>query len=57
VLASRREGIDMARCPVKRLMCQFGLHGGSKGHPTIIDPAAGRPGGPVRRHFIGCVST
>jgi transposase InsO family protein len=50
----RREGSDVARCTVERLMRQRGLRGAMRGKPvrtTIGDKAAPCPQDRVQRHF------
>jgi putative transposase len=50
-----REGIDVARCTVERLMRQMGLQGAVRGRrfkrTTIVDEAAARPLDLVKRNF------
>jgi putative transposase len=49
-----REGIDVARCTVERLMDELGLSGATRGKArktTIADPAAARPADLVQRRF------
>jgi len=54
-LQLQREGFDVARCTVERLMRQMGLRGVVRGHryktTTIVDEAAQRPADLVRRNF------
>jgi putative transposase len=53
-LALNREGIDVARCSVERLMKKLGLRGVRRGKQcktTCADPAAARPADLVNRHF------
>ncbi|MEW2482456.1 IS3 family transposase [Mycobacterium sp. NPDC049093] len=53
-LQCRREGIEVARCTVERLMPELGLHGARRGkvkRTTIADPQAARPDDLVGRHF------
>ncbi|MFV8171716.1 IS3 family transposase [Mycolicibacterium peregrinum] len=53
-LQCRREGIEVARCTVERLMGELGLHGARRGkvkRTTIADPQADRPDDLVGRHF------
>lgn len=54
-LALRREGIQVARCTVERLMRTMGLAGAVRGRPrvrtTVPDPAAGIRPDLVKRHF------
>jgi putative transposase len=53
-LQLNREGIEVARCTVERLMKDLGLHGirrGKKWKTTIADPAAARPADLVQRRF------
>ncbi len=53
-LALRREGIEVARCTVERLMRTLGLHGARRGstrRTTIPDPAAAHPADLVGRRF------
>lgn len=53
-LALNREGIEVARCTVERLMGELGLSGAVRGkprHTTIADPAAARPADLVGRQF------
>jgi putative transposase len=50
----RREGIDVARCTVERLMRDAGLRGVRRGRPVVTtrpDPAAARPPDLVNRDF------
>jgi len=50
----RREGVDVARCTVERLMRQMGLEGavrGRKARTTVVDETAARPGDLVQRDF------
>ena len=50
----RREGIDIARCTVERLMREMGLRGvrrGKKVYTTIADDSAARPADLVNRDF------
>jgi len=50
----RREGTDVARCTVARLMKHMGLKGATRGkavRTTIIDKAAPCPADRVNRHF------
>jgi putative transposase len=50
----QREGIQVARCTVERLMKAHGLHGvarGAKIRTTKADPAASRPEDLVERQF------
>jgi transposase InsO family protein len=51
----RREGIEVARCTVERLMRQMGLHGAVRGRrfkrTTIVDEDAMRPADLVQRDF------
>jgi len=51
----RREGVDVARCTVERLMCQMGLQGAIRGRKykttTISDEGTPRPFDLVQRHF------
>lgn len=50
----RREGIEVARCTVERLMRVLGLTGAVRGRTvktTVVDPAAERPGDLVDRDF------
>jgi transposase InsO family protein len=50
-----REGVDVARCTVERLMRQMGLQGAIRGRKykktTIVDEAAERPADLVKRDF------
>jgi len=50
-----REGVDVARCTVERLMRQMGLQGAIRGRKykktTIVDEAAKRPADLVQRDF------
>ena len=50
-----REGIEVARCTVERLMNEMGLHGAVRGRAfkvtTIADEAAARPPDLVEREF------
>ncbi|GAA4264341.1 hypothetical protein GCM10022255_117090 [Dactylosporangium darangshiense] len=53
-LALNREGIEVARCTVERLMCQLGLRGVVRGRTrrtTIADQHAARPVDLVQRRF------
>ncbi len=53
-LALRREGIDVARCTVERLMAELGLTGAIRGkvkNTTIPDPGGSRPPDLVQRQF------
>ena len=53
-LTLNREGIEVARCTVERLMADLGLTGASGARPrrtTIADPAAARPADLVQRQF------
>ena len=53
-LTLNREGIEVARCTVERLMADLGLTGAVRGKPrrtTIADPAAARPADLVQRQF------
>jgi putative transposase len=53
-LQLNREGIEVARCTVERLMNVLGLRGirrGKKWKTTMPDPAAQRPPDLVKRHF------
>jgi putative transposase len=53
-LQLRREGIDVARCTVERLMRQLGLQGAHRGkrkRTTVPDPQAARPTDLVQRQF------
>jgi putative transposase len=53
-LALNREGIEVARCTVERLMAELGLTGAVRGEvkrTTIADPAAARPADLVQRQF------
>jgi putative transposase len=53
-LALRREGIEVARCTVERLMTELGLTGAVRGvvkRTTIADPVAARPADLVQRKF------
>jgi putative transposase len=50
----RRQGHDVARCTVERLMRQMGIHGARRGRvvvTTVADPAAARPADLVDRDF------
>ncbi len=51
----RREGTEVARCTVERLMRQMGLQGAVRGRrfkkTTIVDEAATRPSDLVQRNF------
>ena len=51
----RREGIDVARCTVARLMRKMGLQGATRGRAfkvtTVPDEDASRPNDLVERHF------
>jgi putative transposase len=53
-LALRREGVEVARCTVERLMAELGLTGAIRGKvkkTTIPDPAGSRPPDLVQRQF------
>ncbi|WP_258557983.1 IS3 family transposase [Rhodococcus sp. AG1013] len=53
-LQCHREGIEVARCTVERLMGGLGLEGARRGktkRTTIADPQAGRPDDLVQRQF------
>ncbi len=54
-LQLRREGFEVARCTVERLMRHMGLRGVVRGRPykttTIVDEAAPRPANLVQRNF------
>jgi putative transposase len=53
-LALNREGIDVARCTVERLMRELGLEGAQRGtrrRTTLADPTAARPADLVQRRF------
>jgi putative transposase len=53
-LALNREGIEVARCAVERLMRELGLAGARRGkrhRTTRADPAAARPADLVNRQF------
>jgi putative transposase len=53
-LQLNREGIEVARCTVERLMNVLGLQGirrGKRWKTTIPDPAAARPADLVKRRF------
>ena len=53
-LALNREGIEVARCTVERLMSELGLSGALRGktkRTTIADPTAARPADLVNRRF------
>ena len=53
-LALNREGIEVARCTVERLMTDLGLRGAVRGKATtttIADPGAARPADLVGRRF------
>ena len=54
-LQLKREGFDIARCTVERLMAQMGLRGVVRGRAfkrtTIVDEASERPEDLVRRNF------
>lgn len=53
-LQCRREGIEVARCTVERLMGELGLCGARRGkvkRTTVADPQADRPDDLVGRHF------
>jgi transposase InsO family protein len=54
-LQLQREGFEIARCTVERLMRQMSLQGVVRGHcykpTTIVDEAAPRPADLVRRNF------
>lgn len=53
-LQCRREGIEVARCTVERLMGELGLSGARRGkvkRTTIADPQADRPDDLVGRRF------
>ena len=51
----RRDGIDVARCTVARLMRKMGLQGATRGRAfkvtTVPDEGASRPNDLVERHF------
>ena len=63
-LALNREGIEVARCTVERLMAELGLSGAVRGkvkRTTIADPTAAArltswSAGSPRRHPTGCGS-
>ena len=52
----RREGVEVARCTVERLMREMGLRGVSRGRAfkvtTVADEALGRPADLVKRQFV-----
>ena len=53
-LQLNREGTEVARCTVARLMCELGLRGARRGKRvriTIADPSAARPADLVGRQF------
>ncbi|GAS98780.1 transposase, partial [Mycolicibacterium canariasense] len=53
-LTLNREGVEVARCTVERLMAELGLRGAVRGkvkRTTIADPAATRPADLVNRGF------
>lgn len=53
-LALNREGVEVARCTVERLMAELGLRGAVRGtvkRTTIADPEATRPADLVSRQF------
>ena len=53
-LALNREGVEVARCTVERLMTDLGLRGAVRGKATtttIADPGAARPADLVGRRF------
>jgi putative transposase len=53
-LTLNREGVDVARCTVERLMTELCLSGATRGKArktTIADPAAARPADLVQRRF------
>ena len=53
-LALNREGIDVARCTIERLMAELELTGVVRGkakRTTIADPSAARPADLVQRRF------
>ncbi|WP_251826362.1 IS3-like element IS6110/IS987 family transposase, partial [Mycobacterium tuberculosis] len=53
-LTLNREGIEVARCTVERLMTKLGLSGTTSGkarRTTIADPATARPADLVQRRF------
>jgi len=53
-LALNREGIEVARCTVERLMKVLGLEGARRGRTvrtTRPDPSAARPADLVQRQF------
>ena len=53
-LALRRQGVEVARCTVERLMSELGLQGtrrGKKHRTTVADPADERPRDLVDRKF------
>lgn len=50
----RRDGHQVARCTVERLMRRLGIQGARRGKPrrtTVTDPAQARPGDLLRRNF------
>lgn len=53
-LQCRREGVEVARCTVERLMGELGLRGARRGkvkRTTVADPQAARPDDLVGRRF------
>ncbi len=54
-LALQREGTEVARCRVERLMADIGIHGvqrGKKRFTTVANPRATRPPDLVKRRFV-----
>ena len=55
-VALNREGIEVAKCTVRRLMREMGLQGATRGRgfkvTTVTDPGATRPADLVERRFI-----
>ena len=54
-IQANREGIEVAKCTVRRLMRQMGLQGATRGKAfkktTVVDPGAVRPADLVNRQF------
>jgi putative transposase len=53
-LALRREGLEVARCTIERLMAELGLTGAVRGkvkRTTVGDPAGSRSPDLVQRRF------
>ncbi len=52
-----REGVEVARCTVERLMKELGLQGvrrGARCWTTVVDNDLGRPADKVNRQFVAC---